>query len=242
MENLDELTLAEIVRQNYHAAAALEKFSLDFCCKGNRNFLEACREKNIDPAQVKDEILRSRASTDRAPDFATWTFDFLIDYICERHHKYIEEKAPEIRSYLDKICQVHGAEHPELHEIKKIFFKTSSGLAVHMKKEELMLFPFIRKIARSVESNIPLTSPLFKSVHDPIEMMQADHSEEGEELRKIAQLSNDYQVPADGCTTYGITYKLLDEFEKDLHTHIHLENNILFPKAIKMEQALNSVN
>jgi regulator of cell morphogenesis and NO signaling len=240
MENVHTLSLGEIVKMNYKAAAVFERFALDFCCMGDRNLLEACKEENIQPSQIINELLSLATGDGLVPDFATWSLEFLIDYICENHHKYIEKKTPVLRANLDKLCQVHGTQHPELFEIRSIFFETSSGLAMHMKKEELMLFPYIKKLERAKALNRPVSSPLFKSVKDLIEIMKGDHSQEGQEFRRIASLSNNYEIPSDACSTFEVTYRLLDEFEKDLHVHIHLENNILFPEAIRIEELLNS--
>jgi regulator of cell morphogenesis and NO signaling len=240
MENVHNLTLGAIVKSNYRAAAVLETFGLDFCCAGDTNLLEACKEENIQPSLVINALLSLANGNEVVPEFASWTLDSLIDYICAKHHAYIEAKTPILRAYLDKLCQVHGARHSELLEIRSIFFETSSGLVVHMKKEELMLFPYIRKIARGKALNTHVTSPLFKSVKDLIEVMKGDHSHEGQEFRRIAALSNNYEIPSDACSTFEVAYRLLDEFEKDLHMHIHLENNILFPEAIRIEERLNS--
>ena len=153
----------------------------------------------------------------------------------KKHHRYEEEKTPEIRPYLEKIVQVHGAQHPELFEVKQLFEESAQDLAAHMKKEELVLFPNIRKMVSEKQRYVQL---FFGSIQNPITAMQVDHNQEGERFRKIAELTNEYTPPADTCNTYKVTLSLLQEFETDLHTHIHLENNILFPKAIDLEKSL----
>jgi regulator of cell morphogenesis and NO signaling len=239
MDRLETLTLAEIVKQNYKAAAVLEKFSLDFCCNGGRQIDVACKEGNVDSALVIEALRKLESRNPDDPDFNGWSMHKLVDYIQTRHHAYVEEKTPVLRRYLDKICQVHGVRHPELIEIRRLFWEVSDGLIVHMKKEEMMLFPFIKKIELAKESKTAAQSPLFKTVTSPVEMMKADHAEEGERLSRIATLTNHYTVPDDACNTYRVTYELLKEFEQDLHIHIHIENNILFPAAIQLESELN---
>jgi regulator of cell morphogenesis and NO signaling len=240
MKNIKELTLGEIVKENYKAAAVLERFSLDFCCNGNRNFQDACKSANADPDQVIHQLRELETRSDDGLKFDTWSLNKLIDYILQRHHAYIGEKAPQIKGYLDKICRVHGERHPELLEVRTIFSEVAGEMTVHMKKEELMLFPFIRRMERAQNTGELVQSPLFKSVNFPVELMQTDHAEEGAKLARIAGLTNHYKIPSDACNSFEVTYQLLDEFEKDLHMHIHLENNILFPKAILLENKLSS--
>lgn len=242
MENIKTLTLGEIVKQNYKAAAVLEKFQLDFCCKGNQTVDEACQKSGLNPTAVIKELEGVGKEGGDGVNFDEWPLHVLVDHIVRKHHGYIEEQTPQIKKYLDKICQVHGGRHPELFEIRKIFFEVGGELTVHMKKEELMLFPFIKKIEKAKETNEVAESPLFKSVSSPVEMMKADHAEEGEKLARIAALTGNYSIPADACNTFAVTYQLLNDYEKDLHLHIHLENNILFPKAIAMEGQLNAVS
>lgn len=239
MENIETLTLGEIVKRNYKAAAVLERHALDFCCNGNQTLAQACDIASIDADLVRQELASVRDKDAEIPDFDSWPLHKLIDHIKERHHGYVEKMTPQIKTYLDKICKVHGDRHPELHNVRSLFNEIGGELAVHMKKEELMLFPFIRKIEKA-NGSAAATSPLFKSVTSPINMMMADHADEGENFRLMGALTDNYRLPSDACNTYALTYRLLSEFEKDLHLHIHLENNILFPKAIAMEQQVPS--
>jgi regulator of cell morphogenesis and NO signaling len=238
MENINTLTLGEIVKKNYKAAAVFERYSLDFCCKGNQNFTDACKVNNIEPSLIANELNRLEGEQEHGVVFDTWPLDMLIDYIIRRHHTYVEEKTPLLKSYLNKICEVHGARHPELNKVRDIFFEIGGELTIHMKKEELLLFPFIKKLVQANGTKTPLTSPMFGSVSNPVNMMKEDHAVEGEKFRRLAALTNNYTIPADACNTFAVTYQFLDEFEKDLHLHIHLENNILFPKAIRLEEEL----
>jgi regulator of cell morphogenesis and NO signaling len=242
METIETLTLGEIVKKNYKAADIFEEFSLDFCCNGDRMIDEACTARGVDPSLVKDRLreLSTEERNSDVVDFDTWPLHRLIDHIVNRHHKYVEELTPRIKAYLDRISKVHGSRHPELYDVREIFAEVGGELAVHMKKEELMLFPFIKKLERAKENNEPASSPLFSSILSPVAMMKADNAEEGEKLARIAALTNNYTPPPDACGTYEVTFDLLKEFEKDLHRHIHLENNILFPKSIAAEESLRS--
>lgn len=232
-------TLGDIVANNYKAASVFEKFGLDFCCMGNQTLEEACSASNVDSAAVNAALQDLAQEGNDQTNFNQWPLDLLADYIYNRHHKYIEEKTPLIKGYLDKICTVHGQRHPELLEIRKIFKETSGELAKHLKKEELMLFPYIKRMVKARQDGIRLKSPLFDSVQSPIQMMKTDHLDEGEQLRKMSALSNQYTPPADACSTYTVTYRMLDEYEKDIHVHIHLENNILFAKSLLLEDELS---
>jgi regulator of cell morphogenesis and NO signaling len=171
-----------------------------------------------------------------ATDYQSWPIDLLADYIEKKHHRYVEEKSLEIKPYLEKICKVHGGHHPELFKINEHFNTAAGELAMHMKKEELILFPFIRKMAKAKQEHSGIGTPTFGTVQNPIQMMMNEHSAEGDRFRKIEELSNNYTPPENACNTYKVTFALLKEFERDLHLHIHLENNILFPKAIELEK------
>lgn len=231
--------IGEIVADNYRAATVFKAYGIDFCCKGDRSLTEVCKLNKLDEDQLIHELYTHINKTNAETiDFQDWPLDLLVDYIEKKHHTYVENKSTEIKEYLLKICSVHGEQHPELLDIKELFFASVGDLTAHMKKEELILFPFVRKLQKAKDSKIGIEKPHFGQVTNPIEMMKDDHEEEGERFREIARLSNNYQTPEDGCNTYGVTYALLKEFENDLHLHIHLENNVLFPKAIELEKEL----
>jgi len=234
--------IGELVAKDYRTASVFKKYGIDFCCQGNRTIDEACQKKNIDSKSVVNDLdAIIQAQGENTTDYKSWPLDLLADYIEKKHHRYVVEKTAEILPYLDKICRVHGERHPELFEINEHFNKTAGELAMHMKKEELILFPFVRKMAKVKQENTKLEAPHFGTVENPIQMMMHEHTTEGERFRKIEALSNNYTPPADACNTYRVTFSLLKEFEADLHLHIHLENNILFPKAIELEQHLKNV-
>lgn len=234
-------SIGSIVAEDYRAAAVLTQRGIDFCCKGGRSVEEVCRTKGIDPAELTSEIeeLLSR-DTKPGEDFKSWTMGRLVDHIEAVHHRYVEARIPVIAQYLDKLCKVHGDRHPELFDIAMEFAGCASAMSVHMKKEELVLFPFINQLEKAEREGTQPPTPHFGTVDNPVHMMMEDHDAEGERFRRIAKLSANYTNPPDGCATYMTAMAMLKEFEEDLHLHIHLENNILFPRAVALEKQLKS--
>lgn len=226
-------TVGEWVAENFRTAEIFQKHKIDFCCKGNRTLQDACKDKGLDEATLLKELKSvSNGTTQGDPDFRSWPIDLLADYIVKIHHSYVEKTIANLQPYLDKVAKVHGDRHPELWQIKQEFMDTAAALAVHMKKEELILFPYIRRLA----NDSVVSPPPFGTVQNPIAMMLHEHDTEGERFRRISALSNDYSPPEDACNTYRVAFSMLKEFEQDLHRHIHLENNILFPNALQQEQ------
>lgn len=234
---MESRTVGSYVAQDFRTAAIFNKYGIDFCCKGGRTLDEVCDKKKIKKADVEEELERLLSQkADNNIDFRQWPLDLLADYIEKTHHRYVEEKIPVLLQFLNKLCKVHGERHPELFAINELFIGCAEELSQHLKKEELVLFPFIRKMVDATITGRELDTPHFGSVQNPVAMMMHEHDGEGERFRKIAALTNNYTPPADACNTYKVTYAMLREFEEDLHKHIHLENNILFPSAIVLEQ------
>ncbi|MDQ7916701.1 iron-sulfur cluster repair di-iron protein [Mesonia sp. MT50] len=229
--------VGELVAQDYRMAQIFKDHKIDFCCNGDRSLTAVCEKKNISVDQLVEKLENVSSQKDAENiNFDVWPLDLLADYIQKTHHRYVEKQSIVLKAYLDKLCKVHGNQHPELHEIKSLFSDSVGELAAHMKKEELILFPFIKKMNTAKDTQQAMPQASFQTVENPIEMMMHDHDAEGERFRKIAELSDDYTPPADACQTYRVTFSLLEEFENDLHKHIHLENNMLFPKAIALEK------
>jgi len=238
MTTLQERTVADVVTQNIKAAHIFKKHGIDFCCGGGVSIKRACEKANIDPSILETELLNLDMVQDRGIDYNSWKLDFLADHIENIHHAYVEENSPMLLQYAQRVNHVHGHHYTELVEIEKLVKQVVHELASHMKKEELILFPFIKRMVKAERENGPLPAIHFETVENPIKMMEAEHEEAGELLRKIAELSNNYTPPQGACNTYRAFYAKLDEFEQDLHQHVHLENNILFPKALKLEKKL----
>lgn len=239
INDLKSQSLAEIVTKNFKAAAVFERFKLDFCCRGGRQLSEACAEKSIDPDLVANEILKE-SSSDQTSDknFEEWKPDFLADYIVNVHHSYVRKMIPVIAAHAEKVASVHGDNHPETIEIAKKFTVVYKDLKQHMMKEEEILFPYVKYLVRTTSNNQKAERPFFGNAENPIRMMEAEHQSAGDELYEIRELSNNYIPPADSCNTFKVYYQELKEFEEDLHKHIHLENNILFPKTIELEKSV----
>ncbi|MFQ5446838.1 MAG: iron-sulfur cluster repair di-iron protein [Saprospiraceae bacterium] len=239
METLSNKTVGSLVAQSYKASAVFAKHGIDFCCGGGRSLADACAAKNLDPEVVEAELKDVFSQKQEGDtDFNTWPLDLLADYIVKTHHRYVAEKIPMLRMWLDKLCKVHGERHPELHQIREIFFRSAAELEGHMQKEELVLFPVIRQMAQAKQESKPMERPHFGTVRNPVAMMEHEHETVGNWFKEIARISGNYTSPADGCTTYRVAFATLKEFEEDLHKHIHLENNILFPRAIALENEM----
>ncbi|MFP3834528.1 iron-sulfur cluster repair di-iron protein [Chryseobacterium sp. SIMBA_028] len=228
--------IGNIVAEDFRAAAIFNRHGIDFCCKGGRTIEEACNTKKMPPEKIYEELETLSKNEAATIDFNSWPLDLLADYIEKTHHRYVEEKTQVLQAFLEKLCKVHGERHPELFEINALFNESAHDLAAHMKKEELILFPFVRNMIKTKISGGNLAQPAFGTVENPVNMMQHEHTVEGDRFRKIAEITNEYQPPADACNTYKVAFAMLQDFENDLHKHIHLENNILFPKAIQLEK------
>lgn len=228
--------IGEIVAEDFRTAAIFKKNGIDFCCKGGRTIEVACENKMLDANSIYAEIENLPQDNGGSIDFKSWPLDLLADYVEKTHHRYVYEKTPILQAFLDKLCKVHGGRHPELFEIKELFDASAQDLGAHLKKEELMLFPFIKNMVKAKIDGSAIPQPPFGTVENPVNMMKHEHTVEGERLRQIAELTNEYTPPADACNTYKVTFAMLQDFENDLHKHIHLENNILFPKSIELEK------
>lgn len=241
MATLEQKTVGEIVAEDYNNAQVFNEFGVDFCCGGEKTITEACAEEGIAFEKMKEALQNSSLSQPAENhDYKTWSPDFLADYITNTHHKFSREKLPEIGKYAHKVSQVHGGNHEELKEIFHEFTMMHKDIINHLDKEERILFPYIKKLVEAEESGEELEEPDFGSAANPIDMMEEEHDEAGDSMKKIRALTNDYTLPEDACTTFELLYKNLEAFEQDLHKHVHLENNILFPKAIALEEQIRS--
>jgi regulator of cell morphogenesis and NO signaling len=232
---LTSLSLAQIVNNNHHAAAIFEKYHLDFCCKGKRSLEQACAEEQLSLSKVMEDLqnafMEDKNST--AVDYEKMNLSQLADFIVQTHHAYVKNEMPQIQAYLQKVSSKHGERHPELHKIFQIFNAVTEEMEGHMKKEELVLFPRIRELQKLTDNESAYLQLNISYVQSPITIMEQEHDHAGSLLNDIRILSNDYTPPEDACTTYRLSYAALKAFELDLHQHVHLENNILFPKAIE---------
>lgn len=231
--------VGEIARFNYKTVEVFEKLRIDFCCGGDISLQEACKRKRINAEEVLTSLKNVGSSAVSESDrIHALPLNKLIDHIVEVHHSYVVESIPILQKYLHKIADVHGDHHPELAVVEEYFNQAAANLLQHMQKEEQILFPLIKKMA---ESKIALTefgASHRPTVQTPISVMKQEHEAEGERFEKISAMTNNYAIPEDACNSFSYAFQKLQEFEQDLHRHIHLENNILFPEAIKLEKEL----
>ncbi len=231
----NEETLGQIAAKDLRKAQVFKKYGLDFCCGGKKTVKEACAEKGLDVAQVEHELQQAdRIPASRPLPYKDWSLDFLADYIVNTHHSYVRKNLPDIKAYAEKVLKVHGDRHAELLQVYQLVNEIYDELTAHMVKEEKVLFPYIKELVNTKE----LHKPHFGTVKNPINMMEMEHELVGKNLEHIRTLTLNHLLPEDACASYGLLYRMLDEFEEDLHVHIHLENNILFPKAIELENSL----
>ncbi len=241
MTDLQRATLKEIVTHDYRAAAVFEKYSLDFCCRGGATLDQACVERGLDKEAVLSDV--RQVITDTASADERWNNlspSVLIDHIIAVHHAYVRRMIPVLRAHTVKIREVHGERHPELAVIAAHFDTVAADMEQHMMKEEAILFPYIKMLDEAAQHGEAIAPMPFGSVGNPIRMMEMEHQAAGDEMYAIRALSSTYTPPPDGCTTYRVTYQELSEFERDLHQHVHLENNVLFPAAIALEAKLSA--
>ncbi|QCR24986.1 iron-sulfur cluster repair di-iron protein [Pontibacter sp. SGAir0037] len=230
-------TVGELVAKDFRKAQVFKKFGIDFCCGGKKSVAQVCEEKGINQTALEQELKSLPETTaGRDENFDSWELGFLADYIVNVHHKYVREALPALYEYTTKIARVHGNRHPELLEIAKHFVNVANELEAHMPKEERVLFPYIKQLDEAKKNGQSIDRPAFGSIQNPINMMEMEHEAAGDELEAIRELSQNFTLPADACATYQVAFAKLQEFESDLHRHIHLENNILFPKALELEK------
>jgi len=226
-----EPTIGEIVANDFRAASMFKEAGIDFCCGGNKSLSEACKEKGADASRLIEQLeTLAQTPVTGAMNFKEWDLSFLSDYIVNTHHKFVLKNFPELVFYTQKIANVHGDHHPELIEVAALFTRINEELLQHLKNEEEVLFPAIKEAEKNASTAVKST------IISEITRMQGEHEFAGGAMDKINVLTNNYFIPQDACNTYRVSLKLLEQFEDDLHIHVHLENNILYPKALKLAE------
>jgi regulator of cell morphogenesis and NO signaling len=220
-----------VVAADFRAAAVFQQFGIDFCCGGKKSIAQACDARQVPHTEVLTAIQRVCAVPARSPHFSEWEADALADFIVRTHHRYVRDTMPALLAYTSKLARVHGERHPELLEVAALTENVAAEMTSHMAKEERVLFPYIVALAETSRAGEPVPPAPFGSIDDPIRMMEDEHESAGGAMARIRKLTRDYTPPADGCTTYRVCLETLKAFEADLHAHVHLENNILFPRA-----------
>jgi len=231
-------TVRELALEFPNATRVFEKLGIDYCCGGNKSLEEACATANLSADEILDSLEMAEQSSRANQKERDWQAEPLaevIAHINNTHHKYTRAEIARLGPLFDKVCSVHGKNHAELEHIRDSFRGLAQELTTHMMKEEMVLFPYIVRMEEAVIQREPVLPPPFGSVQNPVAMMMHEHDSAGEALRAMRQASAGYTSPGDACVSYQTLYKVLADFEADLHQHIHLENNILFPRAAKLE-------
>ena len=234
MQSLAEKTVRELASTNPGAARIFERFGIDYCCGGERSLTQACTTAKTDLGQVVTALETSQPQAVER-DWQKATLSELIQHIVEKHHAFVRQEIPRLRPQITKVLRVHGPNHQELFQIEISFHALAEELTLHMMKEERMLFPYIERLEIAERSGGRPAPPMFGTVQNPVRMMMMEHDSAGELLHKMRQVTSNYTLPADACMSFRTLYAALQEFEVDLHQHIHLENNLLFPRAIELE-------
>lgn len=233
-----ETTVREIAVQIPQSTRLFERLNIDYCCGGNRPLIEACESVGVELGNVIEVLsaLGQQAATQSdTVDFQKLSLAELITHILETHHVFTRSEMERIKTLVEKVIAAHGSNHPELLKLGDLFERLCADLKPHMFKEEQVLFPYIVKMEQADAQRQPIPFAPFGTVRNPVRMMTMEHDAAGEILRELRLLTANYRVPSDGCISYQTLYQALEDFEKDLHQHIHLENNILFPKAVELE-------
>jgi regulator of cell morphogenesis and NO signaling len=234
MQIEDTKTVRELVTANPAAARVFEKFGIDYCCGGNKSLTEACLAAKV----RAEDVAAALEKPEPRPDERDWqraALGELADYIVRKHHAFTREEIQRLEPLIAKVVSVHGQNHQELQQIQSLFRGLAQEMTMHMMKEEHMLFPYIKDLEEAVNRHLRPSPPMFGTVQNPVRMMMAEHDSSGQVLHKMREITNGYAAPSDACVSYQTLYRALHAFETDLHQHIHLENNILFPRAVELE-------
>lgn len=235
MKTIQKQTIGDIVASDYRTTQVFRTFGLDFCCGGNKTIKEAATQGEVDPVHV-ERALEKLGSERIAKDYNDWSLDFLIDYIIKVHHRFTRDKLRETNTYIQKVAKIHGDQHQELYIVYEEFSSLYSDLIAHLNQEEEVLFPYIKNLIATERDGTEIDSERFGTGAEPVSLLEVEHEEAGQTMKRIRKLTDGFTPPEDACNTYLVLYKNLEAFEKDLHKHVHLENNILFPKALELEK------
>ena len=230
-ENFNTKPIGEIVADDFRAALIFKSNNIDFCCGGKKSLEEACIEKGVNPEKIVLQLTDLATNPpNSSQDYKNWKLDFLCDYVVNTHHQYVLKTLPDLVFYTQKIANVHGDHHPELIEVAALFAQINKELLQHLKNEEEVLFPAIKSALKNNDASSK------KTIISEIHRMSAEHEFAGGAMDRISEITHHYKLPEDACSTYNVTFKLLEQFEDDLHIHVHLENNILYPGALKLTE------
>jgi len=231
-------TVKELAVQMPGAARVFEKFGIDYCCGGNVPLSEACEKGGVCLEEALSSLENAQREPAPASDWGQAPLAALAQHIVEKHHSFTVAETTRLEALFVKVCAAHFETHPELRGMQVKFTEMANELRTHMMKEENILFPYLAAMERAVIEKKPVPRAMFGSVENPVRTMMKEHDSAGEALRALRKASHGYAAPEDACVSYRELYKSLEAFEADMHTHVHLENNILFPRALEMAAAV----
>jgi|SRR5688572_4036433 len=239
MTELSSKSLAQLVNDNHKAASVFESYELDFCCNGKRSLQQACLEKSLPVEQLLAE-LQAITNNDEIPvDYSKMSLTRLADHIVFTHHEYVKREMPRVLAYLQRVAFKHGDRHPEMNKVFELYSTVKQEMEEHMRKEEMILFPRIKTVEKQAAEKTEINMNI-AYLQSPVHVMETEHDQAGQLMNEIRQLTANYTPPPDACTTYRLSFAALQAFELDLHQHVHLENNILFPKAIELFKQIST--
>jgi regulator of cell morphogenesis and NO signaling len=232
---ITDMMIGEIVAEDYRTAAIFEKHGIDFCCGGKIPLATICASKAIDLACIAREIEDAKSTpVTRSENYAGWSLSFLIDYIINNHHTYLNENTKPIAVYARKIASVHGGNHHEVVQISTIFDKLAGDLVEHLREEEDVFFPAVKRAEAAIKENAKPEERDLETIQRSLAKLSREHEVVGDAIHRIRHLARGFEIPVGVCNTFAVTYRKLNDFEDDIHKHVHLENNILFPKAAQL--------
>lgn len=237
-----ETKVGEIAAENPSATRVLEEAGVGYCCGGQKSLHDACMHAGVSDEEILRRLHENQAAVgDGDRNWTSVPLAELTDHIREKHHRYVREAIRRIQPLAAKVKEKHGQNHPEIAKVEELFFQVSREMIAHMQKEEQILFPYIEAIERAANGEEKIERPFFQTVRNPVHAMMEEHDAAAGVVRQIRDASSGYAPPEDACASYQALYRDLHEFETDLHRHIHLENNILFPRAVDLEPTVGLV-
>ncbi|MFC3414315.1 DUF542 domain-containing protein [Algoriphagus hitonicola] len=242
MESTDK-TIADLVTADFRAAFVFRAFGIDYCCDGSKTISEYCTDNDLSSKEIYDSL--SEAYTrplEQNFDFKFWPLNLLATYIETKFHKLAKKQVPLIKAALERGIRRHGKGFLQLHEISLIFDQAAEELAQHLKREELILFPYIKKVFKNNETRQLMLSKDFSKIQRDIENLMLDHEQEGEYLTQIRSITDNYSLPEDSPKSIQLIYSLLEEFDLSMQKHMHLERNILFEETLNLLYPENEIS
>ena len=233
-------TVGDVVAEDYRLGSIFKRFGIDFCCGGARTIAEACEKKGVPLDAVENALVEARRLSNKPGDGdpRRWPLDFLVDYITNVHHRYVREHLPILTQFATKVARVHGDASPELLEVADLVYELAEEMMQHLQDEETTLFPYVKQLVVAQTQEIRPAHSKVVWAEEAVAQLEHDHDGAGAFMRRLRNITSDYTPPRYACNTYRALFATLEQFEEDLHRHVHLENNVLFPQALRLEKEL----